>query len=130
MVQGIGVDIVKIERIADILNRSGKRYLKKLFTKGEISHSSGAESEATYFATLFAAKESVVKAFGIGWEGAKGTDIEIQQNSRGAPLVNLKGRLAKLAESRAIRNVIVSMSYDGEYAIAVSMLVDKKRRTC
>lgn len=126
LVNGIGVDIIRIERIAEILNRDGKRFVNKLFTQREISHSSNAESQATYFATMFAAKESILKAFGIGWQGAKGTDIEIRQDSRGAPLTMLTGKLAKLAKSRAIGDVLVSLSYDSQYAIAVSVLIDEE----
>lgn len=126
MVKGIGVDIIRIERIAGILNRSGKRFVNKLFTQREISNSSKAESQATYFATTFAAKESILKAFGIGWQGAKGTDIEIRQDSLGAPLAVLTGKLAKLAKSRAIGDVLVSLSYDSQYAIAVAVLVDEE----
>jgi holo-[acyl-carrier protein] synthase len=125
LVQGIGIDIVKIERIAEILDRSGKLYLKKLFTPREISHCSRAESQATYFAGLFAAKESILKALGIGWNGVRGTDIEVRQDLLGAPLVSLKGELAKLAKSRTVSSVFVSISYDGNYAIAVSILEDE-----
>lgn len=125
LVKGIGVDIVKVERIADILNRRGKLFLKKLFTEAEISHCP-AQSEATYFATLFAAKESILKAFGIGWEGIKATDIEIRQAKLGAPLAKLTGELAKLAKSTAVGHVLISLSYDSEYAIAVSVLVGEE----
>ena len=125
MVKGIGVDIIRIERIADILRKDGKRFLNRLFTQEEISRSCKAESETTYFATMFAAKESILKAFGIGWQGAKGTDIEIRQTNLGAPFVKLSGELAKLAKRRAVGDVMISLSYDSEYAIAVSVLASK-----
>ena len=130
LVKGIGVDIVKIDRIANILDKSGKAFLKRLFTQGEISHSSKAESEATYFATLFAAKESILKAFGVGWHSAKGTDIEIRRARLGAPIAKLTGDLAKLAKSRSVGEVLVSLSYDSEYAIAVCVLVGIEHENC
>lgn len=126
MVKGIGVDIIKVERISDILSRSGRKFLRKVFTQREISKSPKMpESEATYFATLFAAKESILKAFGIGWRGASGRDIDVRQDKFGAPLVKLGGELAKLAKRKGVVNILISLSYDSGYAVAVCVLVGK-----
>jgi len=127
LVKGIGVDLVKVERIADIIDTSGEKFLNKLFTKREILHhhstsKRGGHDEYEYFASLFAAKESIVKAFGIGWLGTKGTDIEIRQDSLGAPHAKLSGGLAKLARRRGVRRIHLSLSSDSGYAVAACIL--------
>ncbi len=127
MAKGIGVDLVKVDRIADIIDRSGEKFLNKLFTEKEIAshHSSskrGSDEEYEYFASLFAAKESVVKAFGIGWRGTKGTDIEIRQDRLGAPYAKLRGGMAKLARRKGVGKIYLSLSSDSGYAVAACVL--------
>ena len=122
MVKGIGVDLVEIKRIADIMDTSGEKFLNKLFTEGEISRSSKRKGgKAEYYATLFAAKESILKAFGVGW-GGRGTDIEIKRNRLGAPIVELGGGIEKLARRKGVEEVFLSLSYDSEYAVAFCVL--------
>ncbi len=124
MVKGIGVDLVKIERISDIIERSGDKFIDRLFTEKEVSNSSSkrGNGEDEYFASLFAAKESILKAFGVGWRGTKGTDIEITQDRLGAPYARLSGGMAKLARRKHVGKVCLSLSYDSGYAVAVCVL--------
>lgn len=122
MVKGIGVDLVEIKRIADIMDTSGEKFLNKLFTEGEISRYSKRKiGKAEYYATLFAAKESILKAFGVGW-GGRGTDIEIKRNRLGAPIVELGGGIEKLARRKGVEEVFLSLSNDSEYAVAFCVL--------
>lgn len=129
LVKGIGVDLIKVERIADIIDTSGEKFLNKLFTKKEIArhHSPskrGSKEEYEYFASLFAAKESIVKAFGVGWRGTKGTDIEIGHDPSGAPYVKLSGAMAKLARRKGVGRVHLSLSSDSGYAVATCVLAE------
>lgn len=121
MVKGIGVDLVEIKRIADIIDTTGEKFLNKLFTERERSRSSKG-NKAEYYAALFAAKESILKALGVGWVGAKGKDIEINRNRLGAPIVELSGGIAKLATGKGVGDVFLSLSYDSEYAVAFCVL--------
>jgi len=119
---GIGIDLVRIQRMADIINRSGEVFIKKLFTDREIELSS-QENRIVYFAMRFAAKEAILKALSIGWtDGVKGTDIEIKRGKLGEPLVTLSGKVGEVAARKGVKRVFLSMSYDSEYAIAVAVL--------
>jgi holo-[acyl-carrier protein] synthase len=127
LVKGIGVDLVKVQRITDIIDTSGEKFLNKLFTEKEIArhHSSSkrwSDEEYEYFASLFAAKESIVKAFGIGWQGMKGTDIEIRHDPLGAPYAKLGGAMAKLARKKGVGRIHLSLSSDSGYAVATCVL--------
>lgn len=106
----IGVDIVKIARIAEALKSA--RFVERIFTSSERSH---AGERAQTFAGIYAAKEAVFKLSGKGIVGSF-TDIEICYSEDGAPFAKLCGKIGELLGEQ----VCVSISHDGEYAVAVA----------
>ena len=110
-----GVDIIEIDRVADVLARHGDRFLEKIFTPDEVRHCRGRVSE---LAARFAAKEAVMKALGTGIRGVGWKDIEVLPNRRGKPLVFLYGRGAQRAEQIQMRGLEISLTHSKLYAIA------------
>ena len=110
-----GVDIIEIDRVADVLARHGDRFLEKIFTPDEVRHCRGRVSE---LAARFAAKEAVMKALGTGIRGVGWKDIEVLPNRRGKPLVFLSGRGAQRAEQIQMRGLEFSLTHSKLYAIA------------
>jgi holo-[acyl-carrier protein] synthase len=110
-----GVDIIEIERVADVIARHGERFLNRVYTPDEIAHCRGRVHE---LAVRFAAKEAVMKALGTGIRGVGWRDIEILPNRRGKPLVFLYRRGAERAERIALRGLEVSMTHSRDFAIA------------
>lgn len=119
---GIGVDLVHIPRMRAILaGPDGGGFLQKAFTADEIARAAGLGAPEAYFAGRFAAKEAVFKCLGTAWcEGESLRDIEVVPNPAGAPTVVLGGRLRALAEERGYARIAVSISSDGDFAIAVA----------
>lgn len=111
----VGIDIIEIERVADVIARHGDRFLERVYTPDEIAHCRGRVQE---LAARFAAKEAVMKALGTGVRGVGWRDIEILPNRRGKPLVFLYGRGAERAERIELRGLEVSLTHSKEYAIA------------
>jgi holo-[acyl-carrier protein] synthase len=111
----VGIDIIEIDRVADVIQRHGDRFLNRVYTQDEIAHCRGRISE---LAARFAAKEAVMKALGTGIRGVGWKDIEILPNRRGKPLVFLYGRGAKRAEHIELRGLEISLTHSKEYAIA------------
>jgi phosphopantetheine--protein transferase-like protein len=71
----------------------------------------------------FAAKEAIFKTFGIGWEtGVQFKEIEVREGEHGEPIPVLTGRFAELVSERGASQVLLSLSYDGDYAVAVATL--------
>jgi holo-[acyl-carrier protein] synthase len=101
----VGIDIIEIDRVADVLSRHGDRFLNRVYTADEIAHCRGRVSE---LAARFAAKEAVMKALGTGVRGVGWRDIEVLPNRRGKPLVFLYG----------LRGLEISLTHSKEYAIA------------
>lgn len=123
MVLGIGVDIVSITRVRDAVESSGRIFLDKVFTPWEQQRAAVHPDPMAYYAITFAAKEAIFKCFGIGWEtGVKLTEIEIKDGEQGEPLPELSGVFARLARERGAERVLLSLSYETEYAVASAAL--------
>jgi len=119
MIVGTGVDIVKISRFVGKADRPS--FMKKIYTAQEQAYlrSRGAQS----MAGLFAAKEAVAKALGVGFRGFWPRDIEIVHDEYGKPQVVLHG-----AAERDV-NVFVSISHSETDAIAFAV-IESKINTC
>jgi holo-[acyl-carrier protein] synthase len=71
----IGVDIERISRITNLVDRYDRDTLNLLFTTHEITQCQSVPSP--YYAVCFSAKEAVGKALGTGLADINWTDIEI-----------------------------------------------------
>ena len=111
----VGIDIIEIDRVADVIARHGDKFLERVYTADEIAHCRGRVQE---LAVRFAAKEAVMKALGTGVRGVSWRDIEVLPNRRGKPLVFLYGRGAARAEQIQLRGLEISLTHSKEYAIA------------
>ena len=120
---GVGVDIIAVSRMRDILEISGRVFIEKVFTPYEQQRAQTHPDRAAYLAMTFAAKEAIFKIFGIGWEtGVQFREIEVRDGEHGEPVPLLMGKFASLAEERGGSRVLLSLSYDGDYAIAAAIL--------
>ncbi len=63
-VHGIGVDLVRIPRMRDVIARWDERFLRRVFTEGEIAYCRARRDPVPHFAARFAAKEAATKALG------------------------------------------------------------------
>jgi phosphopantetheine--protein transferase-like protein len=127
MISGIGVDIISITRIKNAVENSGKVFLDEVYTEWEQQRANSHSDPLAYFAMTFAAKEAIFKCFSIGWEsGVKFTEIEVTEGEFGEPVPILRGRFAELANERGITKVLLSLSYDTEYAVGTANLIGSK----
>ena len=126
MTLGVGVDIIAISRMKDILEVSSKSFINKVFTSWEKQRLETHPDKAAYAAMLFAGKEAIFKTFGISWGfGVQLNEIEIHDGKYGEPVPILSGRFAEIASERGVSRVHVSLSYDGDYAIAMAAIAGK-----
>jgi len=126
MIIGIGVDIVSMTRVSTALENSGKVFIDKVFTPWEQQRAESHHNPIAYYAITFAAKEAIFKCFGIGWEtGVRLTEIEVRDGEFGEPLPVLSGTFARLAQERGATKVLLSLSYETEYAVGMATLVNE-----
>ncbi|MDP7469555.1 MAG: holo-ACP synthase [Dehalococcoidia bacterium] len=108
----VGIDIIEVERIRAAVIRWGRRFLKRVYTVGELEL---CASHPTSLAARFAAKEAVMKALGargLGWQ-----EIEVLPGPQGEPVLHLHGRALSRAAEMGI-TLAVSLSHCRQYAIA------------
>lgn len=133
----LGTDIVYIPRVQAALERFGERFLQRVYTPIE-QRDCGLLAQvpvqavrlqekqigvsANQLAGRWAAKEAVAKALGTGWRGLRYTDIEVQRQPGGQPQVFLYGAAAIAAAQWGDYHWQVSLSHDGDYAIATAIV--------
>jgi holo-[acyl-carrier protein] synthase len=113
----LGVDIVKVERIAAAIERFGQRFADRVLTPREQRY---VRQRPETFAGRWAAKESVSKVLGLGVRGVGWRDIEVERLPTGQPSIVLHGRAAQRAEQLGMGRIAVSISHEADYAIAVA----------
>ena len=120
---GIGVDLVECARIQHSLDRFGDRFLRRVFTEGEIEYSTSMKFPARHLAARFAAKEAVSKAFGTGIGKAMGwRDIDIRKKPSGEPYLVFDGGAKKLADARGVQSALITLSHTDNHAVAMIVL--------
>ena len=125
---GLGVDIVEIERMEKILQRS-PRFAYRVFTDNERAYCEGHHRPAVRYATHFAAKEAVLKALGTGFaDGIAFTDVEVTHDEKGKPLALLHGRAQQIASTLGILEIPLSLSRTNETAVANAIAVTAATR--
>ncbi|SRR5581483_1376377 len=120
---GIGVDFVEVARIQHSLDRFGEKFLKRVFTQGEIDYSMSMKFPARHLAARFAAKEAVSKAFGTGIGKSMGwRDIDVRKKESGEPYLVLEGGGKELSILRGLTKALITLSHTEHHAMAVVVL--------
>jgi holo-[acyl-carrier protein] synthase len=109
MIIGIGIDIVQNDRIEELINKYGDRFLKKIYTKDEIDYCQSKNNFAASFAARFAAKEAVLKALGTGMRNNSWHEIEILNDELGKPKVLLSKKTAGRAKEINVSSIFISI---------------------
>lgn len=117
---GIGIDIVQISHIENSLTQFGEAFKNRLFTRGELVYACCDEGLcAERLAARFAVKEAVIKALHLSDVGVDWREIEAIKQPEGRCYLQLHGDVANLAVGLGVRQWLLSMSHDGDYAGAV-----------
>lgn len=118
MIYGIGTDILKISSIASSTADLNDPFVRKTYTPKEIALITSRPIPQNSFATRFSGKEAVFKALNIYGNDIRLNEIEILENENGQPTVTLHGNALRLAEQKGISRILISLSYDTDYAVA------------
>ena len=123
MIYGTGIDIVEVQRMANIIARWGKRFVDRVFSPGEIEYCHKRALPTMHYAARFAAKESLLKSLGIGLGmGLSLKDIEVVSDQRGKPEVRLRGGAEGMLRNLGVSAVHLSLSHTRHSATAVVIL--------
>jgi len=119
---GIGADIIECLRIAQMIDRHGELFIRRVYTDHEIGYCSSKKAATQHYAGRWAAKEAVLKALGTGWvRGISWRDVEIRHKPGGAPTVALCGGAKEVLERSGITSMHVSISHCRSHAVAYAI---------
>jgi len=116
----IGVDITRISRFRRLYKKFNHVLVSKIMSPEEIKDKTITPQ---FLAGRWAAKEAVVKALGTGFHSQlkfKPSDIVILNDTNGKPYVRIQN---DLLQHNFNINVAISISHDGDYAVAVALLI-------
>lgn len=128
MINGLGVDIVEIDRMRAALERH-PRMKERLFSAEERAYCDKRNKPEIHYAMRFAAKEAVLKALGTGFsQGIRFTDVEVLRDERGRPKPHLRGRAEEVAAEAGVVEMHLSLSFTHTNAVASAVAITEQMR--
>lgn len=122
MIIGIGIDIIKVERIKIAMTRTAG-FEETVFAPEEIEYCQSKARAAEHFAARFAAKEAIMKALGTGWSGGiRFRDIVVMNHENGRPYVEIREPTRSLIPDLPNMKIWISLSHDTDTAVAHAVL--------
>jgi len=120
---GIGLDATDIDRVADVIERYGERFLRRVFTDDEIAYCTARRVPAIHFAGRFAAKEAGMKALGTGHSrGVVWRDLEVVRRG-GPPQLQFHGGAARRLAAIGGRTSLLTITHSDDLALAHVMIL-------
>jgi len=120
MAMRVGIDLVSVDSVRESIREHGDRYLKRIYTEGELSDCHTPQGiVAERLAARFAAKEATLKVLRPVDEGIPWRTIEVVRQGAGWVEVELSGRAADLAAEGGLSDFALSISHEADYASAI-----------
>jgi holo-[acyl-carrier protein] synthase len=121
---GVGIDLVMVSRIEASLAQFGDRFLRRVFTEGEVAYATASPARtAERLAARFAAKEATIKALDLADRGIGWRQIEVAREDSGRCRLILHGAARTAADDAGVVELSVSLTHEGDYSAAVVLAV-------
>ena len=123
MIVGLGTDVVENDRIGELYEKHGRRFLERIFTEQEIEYSLSRADPVPYLSSRFAAKEASIKALTLppgmmlNWK-----DIRVEGISFGVKTLVFTGTAKERADQLGVQRIHLSMSHARDSSTAVVIL--------
>ena len=120
---GIGIDLCEIARMERLLQEND-RFLQRYFAPEEQAYIQGrGKTAAQSMAAMFAAKEALLKALGIGIDGSLPlADICVHHAQNGQPCYRLSATAQAMLEAAGASRALLSITHEGGMAAAVAVI--------
>ncbi len=123
MIQGVGIDIVEIERVAKLWKSYGMRFAHRILADHECSELDGLPKPEWLLAKRFAVKEAFGKAIGTGLRHpVTWTRIGLIHDTLGRPQLRLHPEIDQMLSERGIHRYHVSVTDERHFASAIVIL--------
>ena len=121
---GIGVDIIKNERIRKLIKNN--KFKSRIYSTKELKLSKKTKNKIAFFSKRFAAKEAFSKALGTGFSSNLNfKDIEIINDKKGMPKYAENKKIIKIVQKKyKIKkfNSFLSISDEKDYSTAFAII--------
>ena len=126
MIFGIGTDVVQLERVKNVYERHGERFVERLLLPQEEAAFRAYGRPVRFLAMRFAAKEAIVKAMGTGFaHGMWIRDSGIVSNAWGRPEIIWSDRGRAMCEKLGIGEGHITLTDEAGLIVAVAVLMRK-----
>ena len=120
---GLGLDATDIDRVSEMIERYGDRFLQRIFTEGEIGYAMRRRVPSIHFAGRFAAKEAAMKALGTGHSaGVLWRDVEVVRHG-GPPQLQLHGGAGRRFAAIGGRTSLLTITHSDDLAMAQVLIL-------
>ncbi|WP_033151715.1 holo-ACP synthase [Pseudobutyrivibrio ruminis] len=124
-VLGVGIDLVSISEIHNLDERLNGSFVRQTFTDRELKDADSSLDYYQFLAGRFAVKEAVYKAIcgsftDINFDFRR---VETIRQSNGAPKFISNEQLLKILKTIGATDVKISISNQGDLAIAIAELI-------
>jgi len=120
---GLGFDATDIPRIRETYQRYGERFLRRVYTDGEIAYCTRHRDPVPSLAARFAAKEAAMKALGTGHSrGVLWKDIEVVRH-HGPPQLEFTGGARRRFEAMRAVRAFLTLTHAQTLAMAQVILL-------
>ena len=119
MIDGIGVDLLDINRVSTLYDRYDARFVTHLLTDHERVEFESTARKVHYLATRFSGKEAISKALGTGLRAPMTLHaVSILNDNVGKPYLEYSNDLSLLMEDRGIQRIHLSFSHENHMLLA------------
>ena len=128
MIIGVGTDMVNIDRIKSLYDKSGDAFMDRILCEEEKKQATLLKEKSSekfyhYIAKRFAAKEALSKALGTGiGKSMSFTDVAVCNDDSGKPVVKMGGdaemTLEKVTPENMVSKIDISLSDEPPLACA------------
>lgn len=124
MIFGIGIDILRAERVDKAYARFGQRFVERLLMPEELALFPKQKRPERFLAMRFAAKEAVVKAMGTGFaNGMWIRDAGVLPDRFGRPEIIFSPRGQAKCDALGIGPGHLSLTDEAGLVVAVAVLL-------
>lgn len=122
---GLGMDATEVPRVEAMLAEYGDRFLRRVFTEGEIGYCLRRRRPGPHLAGRFAAKEAGMKAIGTGHSrGVLWRDLEVVRHG-GPPQLLFHNAAAEHFARLGAARALLTITHTDTLAFAHVILVSE-----
>lgn len=122
MIYGIGIDLIRVERIAAVYALHPQRFAQRLLHPAEQVQFAQAKNPANYLAKAWAAKEAFGKALGTGVRGYANPEVGVERGVLGRPHMVYSAAMAQRLAQLGVVGAHVSLSDEAGLVAAYVVL--------